>query len=234
MKVLQMFWRLGPSGLNQLESSKLVQQLHYAAPVSSSSLFHIDTSPPPNSLFHSPFGPFSFTLLISSFTLLAQVVIESEVSQQTNAQKKVIEYVDQWQNPKILQSDLATMAINHLLCSVLSLFIVISHSPLPPHPLPLLQLPFRHLAPGETVGRPCCCICLWSFCPSPYNCTNVMARVCVCVCVCISLFFICCPCCNTNLLPTDHPPHTLPTHTYIHICSPAVSLLAGVYGWSQH
>lgn len=87
-------------------------------------------------------------------------------SQHTNTQKKAIKYVDQWQNTNILQSQLATMAINHLLCSTLSLFIVIPHpshfvptSPTPTHPSPL-RLPFRYLAPGETVGRPCCCICL--------------------------------------------------------------------------
>lgn len=169
-----MFWKLGPSGLNQLEFSKLVQQLHYAAPVSSSSLFHIDTFHPPR----PPYGPFSFSLLISSFTLLARAVMSLNqkaprrtcvcelVSQQTKTQKKVIKWVDQRQNPKILQSDLATMAINYLLCSTLSLFIVILHpsrlfptSPTPTPPSPL-RLPFRYLAPGETVGQPCCCICL--------------------------------------------------------------------------
>lgn len=52
--------------------SELVRQLHYAVPVSSSSLFRIDTSP-----FHFPgiyTYPFTFSLLITLFTLPSRAV----------------------------------------------------------------------------------------------------------------------------------------------------------------
>lgn len=100
--------------------------------------------PPHTPFFIPPFGPFSFTLLISSFTLLAQVVIEWEASLaymhlwtgiSTDKHTKESDQIC-WSMLKILKSDLATMAINHLLFSaLLSLFIVISHSP-HSHPTP--------------------------------------------------------------------------------------------------
>lgn len=133
-----MFWKVGPSGLSQLEISELVRQLHYAAPVSSSSLFRIDMSPFPFPGIYT--YPFTFSLLITLFTLPSRVVrsllnlpasSNSHFNRGTILKKTNIKYGDHWQHWKIPRSVLTTIAINnHLLCFLLNS----SDPPQSPHP----------------------------------------------------------------------------------------------------
>lgn len=152
MTVLQMFWKLRPSGLSQLEFSKLVQQLHYAAPVSSSSLFYIDTSPFSIPLF-SPSTPIHLAslywspLCASGFGRIffnLPVSVNSHLNSKTN-EKEVIKYVYYWQTWSIFQSEHTTVAINLLCCSLFNS----SDSSVIPYPSRTLppSLPPTHPSP---------------------------------------------------------------------------------------